>query len=71
MSRLLLFVFVSWSNTIDYSEFIQLLKDSRLLDAKFLTEAHVYSIFANVQQESHVGKEDVQDQKVHEVFKSR
>ena len=38
-----------WTNTIDYREFISLLRDSKILDGRFLSLQQVYAIFSNVQ----------------------
>jgi len=38
-----------WTNTIDYKEFVQMLRDSKLIDGRHLTLQTVYAIFSNVQ----------------------
>jgi hypothetical protein len=45
----------SWSNTINYSEYLQFLKECRLVDSAGLTLELVYAIFANVQHDFHAG----------------
>ena len=38
-----------WTNTIDSKELLQMLRDSKILDGKYLTVQQVYAICANVQ----------------------
>jgi hypothetical protein len=52
-----------WTNTIDYTEFIQLLKDSKLLNSAFLDVKEVYRLFANIQQDVHIVSPDASQPK--------
>jgi len=42
---------VIWTTSLDYKEFVQLLRESKVLDGKYLTLRQVYAIFANCSQQ--------------------
>jgi hypothetical protein len=44
-----------WTQTIDYEEFMSLLKDFKLLNQQYLNQQVVYSLFANIQHNLHPG----------------
>jgi hypothetical protein len=47
-----------WGSTIDFKEIIQLLRDSKILDGKYVTLQQVYSILANVRPDFRILKDN-------------